>query len=508
MVADYPMKEDDGNMLLLSLDEADPQPRYTQIIQRIIEKIENRILMPGEKIPSTRSLAQMLGVHRSTVSLAYQELWALGYVDLCRGACPRVRQRVPLAPHPDEAERGGIDWETWSSPETRQLFDTYRKYHGPEAPLTEDTVDFRRMLDDRLFPMEGFRSALNRVVSQDGAELLTYGEPEGYYPLRACLADHMRRYGMSVVPEEVLITNGAQQGLDLVLRMMGAPGRRIVVETPTYRELIPLIRYRGMVPVEIPMTPEGMDLTALESELAAEKAHLIYTMPNFHNPTGISTGQAHRERLLALSEQYGVPILEDGFQEEMKYFGKAVLPIKSMDRNRHVIYCGTFSKVLFPGARVGWLIADRGAVERMTAHRFFGEMVPGQMLQAALSEFCTTGGYDRHVSRMHRVFRKRMETLLRELRQRILPQWAQWEEPCGGYLIWLRLEPAGVADWRTHFEGFGLRVAFGDAFFASDNPHTHIRLSIAGLNEAEIISGIGNLEQALRSAHENGGWER
>jgi DNA-binding transcriptional MocR family regulator len=138
-------------------------------------------------------------------------------------------------------------------------------------------------------------------------------------------------------------------------------------------------------------------------------------MPNFQNPTGITTSQIHRERLLSISEKYRIPILEDGFQEEMKYFGKTVLPIKSMDKNNTVIYCSTFSKVLFPGIRVGWIAADRDFLMRIASLRYISEISPSMILQAGLHNFCSKGYYDQHLARLHRTYRKRMKTALDSL---------------------------------------------------------------------------------------------
>jgi DNA-binding transcriptional MocR family regulator len=193
-----------------------------------------------------------------------------------------------------------------------------------------------------------------------------------------------------------------------------------------------------------------MDLDVLAARIAEHPPAIVYTMPNFQNPTGICTSQAHRERLLALCEARRIPILEDGFEEEMKYFGRVVLPIKSMDRRQLVIYCGTFSKVLFPGARIGWVAAARPCVERLAALRRFAEIAPSMILQAAMHDFCERGYYDRHVSRMHRLFRRRMQVALRSLRQHVKPTWAEWDEPKGGYLIWLRLRSLWAGPTSVH----------------------------------------------------------
>jgi DNA-binding transcriptional MocR family regulator len=226
-------------------------------------------------------------------------------------------------------------------------------------------------------------------------------------------------------------------------------------------------------------------------------------MPSFQNPTGVCTSQAHREALLALCEKHRTPILEDGFEEEMKYAGRVVLPLKSMDRHGIVAYCGTFSKVLFPGVRIGWIAADRGCIERLTAIRRFGECAPAMVLQAAMHEFCRDGSYDRHVSRMHRVFRRRMPVALRALREHVRPEWAGWNDPRGGYLIWLRLEPrlSRAADIEALLASYGVQATLGRFFFCSEQPAPYLRLSISTLSEEEIREGVVRLARALRQAY-------
>jgi DNA-binding transcriptional MocR family regulator len=170
-----------------------------------------------------------------------------------------------------------------------------------------------------------------------------------------------------------------------------------------------------------------------------------------------------------------------------------------MDRHRVVIYCGTFSKVLFPGIRVGWIAAERALIEHLTAVRRFSELSPSFVLHAAVHEFCRRGYYDSHLSRMHRVYRKRMRTALESLRRHVSPRWAEWTEPDGGYLIWLELKSASVpvAYWEDLFASHGVRVALGGQFFPSDDPRPCLRLAISGLDETEIAEGIGRVAAGL-----------
>jgi len=242
-------------------------------------------------------------------------------------------------------------------------------------------------MDRRLLPVDPLRGCLNRVMRLRGDELLRYGDPEGYRPLRECIARRLQQHCVSVGPEEILITNGSQQALDLIFRMMAAPGRAVAVESPTYGLVFPLLKLSGLKPLEIPMGPEGMDLDVLEAKLRKHPPALVYTMPNFQNPTGRSTSQAHREKLLAL----------------------------------------------------------------------------------------------------------------RALHERVDPAWATWEEPNGGYLLWLRLtgRNASKRDWPGLFAKHGVQVSFGDQYFAHGPQTPCLRLSIATLDEQEITRGVHRLAAAL-----------
>ncbi len=491
-------------MLLLALDRGSRVPLQRQIVERIREKIEARTLAAGERLPSTRRLAAALGVHRSTVALAYQQLWSLGFVDLRPGSRPRVRKRTAVVAPSQRARKGVIAWKAIAAPGGEEVLRLSRSYPRRAKTVGDPSViDFSTIdMDRRLFPLERFRSCLNRTLARRGRELLGYGDPAGYRPLREYVAQRLARHGVSVTAEEILLTNGSQQAIDLLFRLVASPGKAVAFESPTYNLMLPLLRLYGLKPIEIPLRLTGMDLDVLEREVDRQRPALIYTMPTLQNPTGVCTTQAHRERLLSLCEEERIPLVEDGFEEEMQYSGRIVLPLKSMDRQQLVVYCGTFSKVLFPGVRIGWVAAARECIERLEAIRRFEEVAPGMILQAAMHEFCRDGSYDRHVSKMHRVFRKRMQTAVRELREQLQPEWARWVEPSGGYLLWLELSPALARNRALPdlLAAHGVRTAPGRLFFFSPRSKRYLRLSISTLGEEEIAEGVTRLCRALREA--------
>ena len=494
-------------MLLFELDQRTTQSKSKQIVDRLLEMMKDAALNPGDRLPSTRKLAELLRVHRTTVALAYQTLWSLGYVELRRGTPPVVRCRVPIMEPGDRESMSAIDWSCVASPASEEV---YRLFLTRNAPR-DNALDRKRLsfefikMDPRLFPAGRFHASLGRAFRDEGLSLLGYGDAQGYEPLREAIAVRMRTHGISVTREEILITNGAQHALDLVLRMIARPGITVAVESPCYADILPLLKQYGMDIAEIPMTGEGMDLDVLEDRCRQSPLHLIYTMPNFQNPTGITTDQEHRERLLSICSHYGIPLLEDAFEEEMKYSGRVVLPVKSMDSGQRVIYCGTFSKVLFPGLRVGWVAAHPECIRRLAALRRYGELAPPGLLQAALARFCSEGWYEKHVSMMHKVYRKRMQTALTALESFVSPEWARWTRPGGGYLIWLSMASHPPVDWEKAFASEGIAVASGRSFFSSDPDGTFFRLSISSLDDAEIDEGVRRLGRAFQKVYEKRG---
>jgi DNA-binding transcriptional MocR family regulator len=331
-----------------------------------------------------------------------------------------------------------------------------------------------------------------------GARLLSYGAYQGYEPLRQDIAHRLQIHGISATPDEILITNGAQQAIDLVLRLFGARDGHIALEEPTYANVIPLAHLHGLRISGVPMKDDGMNLQVLEEKMQKDPPSLVYTIPNFQNPTGITTSQVHREKLLHLCEQYKVPLIEDGFEEEMKYFGKVVLPIKSMDSKKAVIYLSTFSKVLFPGIRIGWIAADRECIARLTAIKRFCDLSSSTVIQAALSAFIRNGYYDLHLRRMHRIFRRRMTIALESLMS-FMPEGVRWTRPDGGYTLWVELPSTYQSEdeFKKSLIKNGVLVSPGMYYFYGVREQKYFRLSISSLNETEISEGIKRLGSAL-----------
>jgi len=479
--------------MLLKLDAQRGMPKGRQIVDQIRRLIQRGHLRTGERLPSTRHLAEQLGLHRSTVSTAYQELWALGWLDLRPGAQPRVRQREALM----DLEGPPQSPFPWAD----RLVLPRDIPEAPRPALQPGLISFRDFgMDPRLMPMDPFVRSLRAVLRRQGPQAMHYGDPQGQPGLRSCLAQRLGQHGVQAHPEELLITFGAQQALDLTLRGLARPGDAVLVESPTYQQMLKLLDLHGLRALTLPEGSAGIDFAALESLVRRERPVLLYVMPSFQNPTGRCLDQSQRESLMALCERLSLPILEDGFTEEMKYFGRPMLPLKSMDRTGHVMYAGTFSKVLFPGLRLGWLLAPRPCTEALTAVRRAGELCPPPLLQEALEDFLRKGHFDQHLARLHRRFRRRMEVTHTILRRELDPAFVRWEAPSGGYLLWLELLGFEGVNLEQELQRFGVAVKDGASFFALPPPgRRFLRLSISNLDEAEITEGLARLGRGLRA---------
>jgi DNA-binding transcriptional MocR family regulator len=492
-------------MLVLDIDRKSRIPIYRQILSTIVGLVDGGTLSPGDRLPPSRTLAQSAGIHRSSVTRAYDELWALGYLESRPGSYSTVRRRAQGLAGTAPKKRARLDWPAAIVPSARAAREAdLRMQQDRSAGDDPHILDFSSLTaDPELCPENALRRSFKAALLE-GGESLAYGDPAGYRPLRKTLANRLRTHGVDVTTDEILITNGAQQGLDLLLRILTRPSDAIVVESPGYSVALPLFRLHGLDILSVPMKPDGMDLDALEKLIAQRRPTVVYTIPNFHNPTGITTSQAHRERLLALCERHRLPIVEDGFEEEMKYFGKAVLPIKSMDRLGIVAYLGTLSKVVSPGLRIGWIAAPRPLVETGQAVQRYCCHSCNTLAQSAVHHFFDTGGYEAHLRRVHRIYRKRMQALLEGMRANLPKQGVSYTEPQGGYTLWLHVSGTKLSEQALHDRilSAGVKLASGRFFRTHPPAEPHFRVSIACRTVDEISEGCRRIGRVLRAAVE------
>lgn len=474
---------------MVRLHRASDTPLYQQIRNCIAELIDSGELVVGEKLPPTRELSATLGVNRNTVASVYEELSKLGYTRSHVGQGTYVLKAA--------ASGGATPLRFRFSRAIEAASDRVLR-PSPIASAHPDVIDFQTLVpDEELFPIDPFRAVLDRVLREEGKTLLQYGPAAGHLPLRAYIAERLGERGVRADAENVLIVNGSQQGLDLICRTLLDPGDRVALESPTYTTLLPLLaQYHGRIEA-IPMTERGMDLDALASVLERSRPKLVFTMPTFHNPTGITMDLASRERLLELTTRYGTPVVEDDFDSDLRFDGEAVPPLKALDERESVLHIGTFSKGLFPGLRLGWIVAPRAVVEALSSSKLISDYHTSLVLQAAVLEFCREGHYDRHLKRLASIYRDKSRKLTKAM-ERSFPKEIRWTKPEGGYAFWVSLPP-GVSAEALLDESAKAGVLFtpGSHFFARREGESFLRLSISKVPAGRIREGVERLGRIL-----------
>lgn len=351
-----------------------------------------------------------------------------------------------------------------------------------------------------LFPVDAFREAAEAALGSDAATALQYGPTEGYMPLRSFLAERLSRSGIAASAEEVLITNGSQQGLDLAARLLVEPGSLVVVEDPSYvGGLAAFGNYQAGYLV-VSMDDDGMQVDVLAELLQREgpKPKLIYALPNFQNPGGSTLSLTRRHQLLDLSYRHGIPILEDDPYGELRYEGEPIPSLKSLDVEGSVIYLGTFSKILSPGVRLGWMVASREVIERLAAIKQGVDLNTNSLAQHVVYQVCRKGLLEGHVERAKPVYRERRDVMLRALAKQ-LPEGSSWSRPEGGLFIWAQLPP----DIDTHAmlaEAVREKVAYvpGVAFHPRGDRTNTVRLNFSAVSVPMIREGVRRLGRVAK----------
>lgn len=481
----------------IPLDRNSPIPLYEQIEQNLRQGILSGSLAPETRLPASRQLARDLGVNRITVENAYAALEADGLVYSRVGSGTYVLPPPPLPQIPQKSAEAV--WPLWQQnlPErslgARAVVEQMRLTAG-----RADHISFAGGISDsHLFPAEDFRKVLQTVMRRDGIDALDYGDRRGYAPLRETITHILASQGLQTSPENVLITAGSQQALALVSQLLLEPGDTILVESPTYSGALDLFRALNFRIISVPVDSQGMRVDLLEKQLQQHHPKLVYTIPNFHNPTGTCLSGTRRHELIILAERYNVPILEDDFVGDLRYEGRAQPALKALDPGGRVIHVSTFSKMLMPGLRVGFLVADGPVYDALVKFKRVNDLATSSLIQRALHDYVTVGRYQAHLRRSSQIFRKRRDAMLAAL-QRFLPDRLQFETPQGGLFLWINL-PDGFSAGELLPIAIRQGVDFmpGSGFFLNPAEGAGwMRLNFVVQEERKIEEGIRRLGKA------------
>jgi len=475
--------------LFPELDRESIVPLYRQIYEHLREAILAGTLPESTRLPPERTMADKLQVNRSTIVHAYRELVNDGLIEQRVGSGSRVVPQL-RGGQPDRA--ANVPW--WVTLPPWRVGEFPNILGELAAKQQSGRISFvQGVAPDEPSPLGELAKSFGRVA-RDPRFVLSYGDSEGYEPLRAAIAARMNAHGAStVVPASIIVLTGSTQGIAIVAQSLAEPGDEIVVESPSYPGALQVFQINGLRAISVPVDDEGMRVDHVEAILRTRRPRFIYTMPALHNPTNATMNSDRRERLVTIARRAGVPIVEDDPYGPLA--PEAGPPLVALAPD-HVVYLSTFSKTIAPSLRVGWLAAPRIILERLLLRKQAYDMATSLYVQAAVADYLE-GGYDAHVEQLREELQLRRH-IADEAIAKHWPSTLKTSRPAGGFYLWattpreLRARALLEAS-----ERLGASFLFGEAFFANSGGDHHFRLALTAVTRKEISEGVRRIGKAI-----------
>jgi DNA-binding transcriptional MocR family regulator len=461
------------------------RPAYLQVKNYLQAGIAQGMWQAGARLPATRELAVILKVSRNTIIQAYQFLEDDGFVYTVKGQGTFIAAVAATKPVKEPTK---LDWGRLVNDYARQA--TKLDVEKQELKWEKGMISFKSIAPDPdLFEVEEFKRAFLRRFALEGAKLLNYGYARGYRNLCEYLKGYMHNKGVDLTGKDLLITNGFTEGLQLVLKALTSPGDWILTENPTHNTALKIMRLAGLKIVGVTLREDGLDLEELERVLREVPISCGFLIPSYHNPTGLVMSAERRQEVFQLFNRYRTPIIEDGFNEELRYSGAHLAPLMAIaGPGNGLVYLGSFSKILFPGLRIGWVIADQTLIDYLESIKRSHNIHTSFIDQAVLFEYLQSGAFERYLKKARRVYQKRRQAAL-TLAKRYLPAQKIWGE--GGLHIFVELAPD--CDARVILrECYRRGVVFmpGDIFYTDGGGHNTFRLGISRVTLEQMDRGL------------------
>src|SRR3954449_2472593 len=461
-----------------------------QLVDLFASAIEDGRLDPGEKLPTTRALAAEAGVNHLTAARVYRRLAELGYVTASVGRGTFVRTLVPAA-----SEVEGDDWQVWAMPDRPATYseqvqdDAFRLAREPGIISLSTGWP-----SPSQYPVKQLAKITADVFREEGGAALSYLTAEGLWPLREQIATKWR---FATDPEEIIVTSGARQAIDIVCRALLEPGDVAVVETPTFIGLLSSLRGTGARVIGVPYDRGGLDLDALEHVLARYEIKLCALQTVSQNPTGRDLSEERRQRLAKLAVDRNFFVLEDGVYSDVRFDGESPPPLRCLAPG-HVIYCDSMSKTVGGGLRMGWLAARGPVFDRLATMKLNTDFHTNTLAQHITARFLEQGGYERHIEASNPFYRERRDLLMEAL-ERHLPGEYRAEVPAGGHHVWMQLvRPVDERSLYREAVRAGVTFTPGGTLTVERMPVTSLRLSFSLVDPGDLDEGVRRLARALR----------
>ena len=475
--------------LLAELDRNSIVPLYRQIYEHLREAILAGTLPESTRLPAERAMADRLSVNRSTVVHAYRELVADGLIEQRVGSGSRV---VPQLRRGQPERAAGVPW--WITLPPWRVGEFPNILGELAAKQEPGRISFvQGVAPDEPSPLGELAQSFERVA-RDPRFILSYGDSEGYEPLRQAIATRMNAQGATgISARNVIVLTGSTQGIMIVAQSLAEPGDEIIVESPSYPGALQIFQINGLRAIPVPVDEEGMRVDHVEAILRTRRPRFIYTMPSLHNPTNATMNVDRRERLATIARRAGVPIIED---DPYGPLSKEQLPPLVSMAPDHVVYLSTFSKTVAPSLRVGWLAAPRMILERLLLRKQAYDMATSLYVQAAIVDYLDRG-YDAHVVQLREELALRRSIADAAIVKYWPPNVRATGAP-GGFYLWVstprELRARALLDVS---ERLGASFLFGEAFFADSGGDHHFRIALTAVSRKEIPEGIARIGEAI-----------
>jgi GntR family transcriptional regulator/MocR family aminotransferase len=486
--------------LVFQIDRAGGLSYVRQIAKALTEEVQRGRLRPGDRLPGTRTIARTLRVHRQTVVAAIEELVAEGWLVSRPASGTFVASGFPDQP----TRRSAAVPVNLSS---RRF--ALAVAAAPPAELPQVIPSGAILLsgtrpDLRLAPADIIGRAYRRALHTSGPALMSYSHPAGIVRLREELAAMLSATrGLAVDANSVLVTRGSQMALTLAARALLGPGDTVAVEDPGYRPAWEAFRAAGASILPVPVDDHGLQVGKLERLLARQSVRAVYVTPHHQFPTTVTLTGPRRAMLLRLAARERFAVIEDDYDHEFHYRGKPVLPLASLDVQGAVVYIGTFSKVLAPGLRLGFIAAPRDLIEQLVAHRSFIDLQGDPVLESAIADLLNEGLIQRHVRKMRRVYQRRLDVFASALRRR-LGGFITFRVPSGGTAIWVRTtDSPTMMRWVEASRASGVVFDPPTDYSFRRDPAPAARLGFASSTDNELRAATARLATAAASVTKN-----
>lgn len=476
-------------MVHVKVERTSKEPLNRQVYRQLRAAILSGEFPPGIRLPSERQLARDADVGRVTIVRAFEQLAAEGFVESRTGAGTYVAAELPGSRQDDQIRFRPALTE-WGQ---RVLASRVRDERGVDLVRPEIDFGFGRSFAEN-FPYDIWRRLLSRYLSTDDAMLSRYGSAAGFYPLRQAIAEYLgRARGVRCTPDNVIVVSGAQQAIDILARLLLKPGDEVLVETPGYRDAFALFQLHQARLTGLPVDDQGLPVDNIPDDC---RGRLVFVTPTHQFPRGGTMPLARRLMLLAWARTWGAVVIEDDYDGDLRYEGGSLAALQGLDEDGRVIYLGTFSKVLFPALRLGYLVLPDSLIAPFTQAKELVDRGAPTLTQAAVADFLTEGHFERHLRHLRRLYGEKRATLVQALEE-MLGERVRFSPIAAGLHVMIHLAP-GMDELALVHEAAtrGVRIYPGAPYHLERPAAPSILLGFSGLDKAEIVEGVRRLATA------------